>query len=153
LLGRMMNSEPYFRQTAPKSTGTEYFNPSWLATFLDKTTTDSLTPADIQATLVELTVTTIAGALQALPSKVRNCYLCGGGARNQFLVERLALALPDCAVITTAALGLDPDFVEASAFAWLARERINLRVGSVPAVTRAQKASILGGIYATEKND
>jgi anhydro-N-acetylmuramic acid kinase len=153
LLGRMINSEPYFRQTAPKSTGTEYFNPSWLATFLDETTKDSLTPADIQATLVELTVTTIAGALQALPSKVRNCYLCGGGARNQFLVERLALALPDCAVITTAALGLDPDFVEASAFAWLARERINLRVGSVPTVTRAQKASILGGIYATEKND
>ena len=150
LLERMMNSEPYFHQPAPKSTGTEYFNPDWLTTFLDETTEDSLTSVDIQATLVELTAITIARAIQALPSKVRNCYLCGGGARNQFLLERLAQALPDCAVATTTALGLDPDFVEASAFAWLARERINLRVGNLPAVTHAQQASILGGIYAAD---
>ena len=153
LLERMINREPYFHHAAPKSTGTEYFNPSWLMAFLDETTNDALAPAEIQATLVELTVTTIAGALQALPSRVQNCYLCGGGARNQYLVERLARALPECNVFTTAALGLDPDFVEASAFAWLARERINRRVGNVPAVTRAQQASILGGIYAADIND
>lgn len=153
LLERMINSEPYFHHTAPKSTGTEYFNPGWLLAFLDETTKEALTPSDIQATLVELTVTTIARALQALPSRVGNCYLCGGGARNLYLAERLALALPECAVITTAALGLDPDFVEASAFAWLARERINLRVGNLPAVTRAQQAGILGAIYAADIND
>ncbi|MDC1286910.1 anhydro-N-acetylmuramic acid kinase [Gammaproteobacteria bacterium] len=153
LLERMINSEPYFHHRAPKSTGTEYFNPGWLMAFLDETTREGLAPADIQATLVELTVTTIAEALQTLPSRVRHCYLCGGGARNQYLVERLALALPECAVLTTAALGLDPDFVEASAFAWLARERINLRVGNVPAVTRAQQAGILGAIYAADINE
>jgi len=150
LLARMINSEPYFEQAAPKSTGTEYFNPGWLLTFLDQTTQQALAPVDIQATLVELTVTTIAGALQALPSQVHVCYLCGGGARNQYLLERLALALPECTLLTTATLGLDPDFVEASAFAWLARERINQRTGNLPAVTRAQQASILGGIYAAD---
>jgi anhydro-N-acetylmuramic acid kinase len=120
--------------------------------FLDETTKKALSPADIQATLVELTVTTISTALQALPSKVENCYLCGGGAHNHYLVERLALALPECAVITTAALGFDPDFVEAGAFAWLARERINLRAGNVPEVTHARQASILGAIYAADIN-
>jgi len=153
LLERMINGEPYFHHTAPKSTGTEYFNAGWLMTFLEETGNDALTPADIQTTLVELTITTIARALQTLPSRVRNCYLCGGGAHNQYLVERLALALPECAVMTTAALGLDPDFVEASAFAWLARERINLRAGNVPAVTRAQQSGILGAIYAADTDD
>ncbi|HUV21335.1 MAG TPA: anhydro-N-acetylmuramic acid kinase [Gammaproteobacteria bacterium] len=150
LLNRMMNSEPYFQLAAPKSTGTEYFNPSWLMAFLDETTKEASSPADIQATLVELTVSTIAAALQALPSRIENCYLCGGGAHNHYLLERLTLALPECAVITTAALGFDPDFVEAGAFAWLARERINLRVGNIPEVTRARQASVLGAIYAAD---
>jgi anhydro-N-acetylmuramic acid kinase len=150
LLKQMMNGEPYFQHAAPKSTGTEYFNPSWLMAFLDETTKKALSPVDIQATLVELTVTTISAALQALPARVKNCYLCGGGAHNHYLVERLALSLPECTVITTAALGFDPDFVEAGAFAWLARERINLRAGNVPEVTRARQASILGAIYAAD---
>jgi anhydro-N-acetylmuramic acid kinase len=63
-------------------------------------------------------------------------------------MERLALALPKCSVNTTAKLGLDPDFVEASAFAWLARERVNLRTGNISEVTRARQTTILGGIYA-----
>jgi anhydro-N-acetylmuramic acid kinase len=152
LLKRMMESEPYFQQATPKSTGTEYFNPNWLLAFLDGTTKKAISPADIQATLVELTVTTISAALQALPSRPGSCYLCGGGAHNHYLVERLALALPECTVITTAALGFDPDFVEAGAFAWLARERINLRAGNLPAVTQARQESILGAIYAADGN-
>ena len=143
LLERIIANEPYFQLDAPKSTGTEYFNPGWLEAFLDK----ELESADIQATLVELTVTTIARAVRDLPSLPGNCYVCGGGAHNQYLLERLALALPECGVTTTAALGQDPDFVEASAFAWLARERLNLTKGSVPEVTRAQRAAILGGVY------
>ena len=148
LLARMLDAEPYFRQAAPKSTGTEYFNPGWLMTFLNNAASKSLNPADVQTTLVELTVRTIAAALIELPSGIQNCYLCGGGARNLYLMERLALALPECTVNTTANLGLDPDFVEASAFAWLARERVNLRAGNIPEVTRAQQTTILGGIYA-----
>ena len=150
LLGRMLNDEPYFRQAPPKSTGTEYFNPGWLMRLLNDSASGELAPAAIQATLVELTVRTISGALAALPSRVQNCYLCGGGAHNRYLMERLALALPECTVTTTAKLGLDPDFVEASAFAWLARERVNLRTGNIPSVTRAQKTTILGGIFAAD---
>ena len=150
LLVRMLDDEPYFRQAAPKSTGTEYFNPDWLMTFLNSAASKSLPPADVQTTLVELTVRTIAEALIELPSGIQNCYLCGGGARNLYLMERLALALPECTVNTTAKLGLDPDFVEASAFAWLARERVNRRAGNIPEVTRAKQATTLGGIYAAD---
>ena len=151
LLTRMLNDEPYFRQAPPKSTGTEYFNPAWLMTFLNNAASAGLPPADVQTTLVELTVRTIAAALKELPSVIQNCYLCGGGAHNSYLMERLALALPECTVTTTAELGLDPDFVEASAFAWLARERVNLRTGNIPEVTRAEQATILGGIFAADK--
>lgn len=146
LLERMLDAEPYFKLAAPKSTGTEYFNPDWLYGFVD----DKADAAVIQATLVELTVATIARAIRSLPSMAGSCYLCGGGARNLFMLERLALALPECKLTTTAELGLDADFVEASAFAWMARERINLREANVPEVTRSRRCAILGGVYAAD---
>ncbi len=145
LLESMISGEDYFRLKAPKSTGTEYFNSNWLKAFLS----DEFSANDVQATLVELTVTTIANALSDLPG-LANCFVCGGGSQNRYLLERLALNLPQCDVTTTNALGLDPDFVEAVAFAWLARERINLRTGNIPEVTRARRATILGGIYAAD---
>lgn len=144
LLNQMLTGEPYFVLTAPKSTGTEYFNPNWLAAFLH----DDYKAEDVQATLVELTVITLAEAIRGLPAMPANCYVCGGGAHNRFLLERIAQAIPKCGLHTTAALGLDPDYVEAAAFAWLARERINLRAGNIPAVTHAQRSAILGGVYA-----
>jgi anhydro-N-acetylmuramic acid kinase len=146
ILDQMITSEAYFHQPAPKSTGTEYFNPAWLSAFVD----DSADAVSIQATLVELTAVTIAKAIRSLPALPRSCYLCGGGAHNYLLIERLALALPECRVTTTAELGLDADFVEAAAFAWLARERVNLRAANVPEVTRARQTTVLGGIYAAE---
>jgi len=146
LLNQMLTSEPYFVLIAPKSTGTEYFNPNWLAPFLR----DDYAAEDVQATLVELTAITLDEAIRGLPALPVNCYICGGGAHNRYLLERIALTLPECGVQTTAALGLDPDHVEAIAFAWLARERINLRGGNIPAVTRAQRTTILGGVYRAE---
>jgi anhydro-N-acetylmuramic acid kinase len=146
LLKSMIDGEDYFCLEAPKSTGTEYFNSDWLTGFLG----DDFAPNDVQATLVELTVTTIANALSGLPGLPAKCFVCGGGVHNQYLLERLALKLPQCGVATTSALGLDPDIVEAVAFAWLARERINLRNGNIPQVTRAQRATILGGVYAAD---
>jgi anhydro-N-acetylmuramic acid kinase len=145
LLEDMIAGEDYFRLKAPKSTGTEHFSPHWLTACLS----DEFTANDVQATLVELTVITITNALSDLPD-LTNCFVCGGGARNQYLLERLALHLPQCGVATTSVLGLDPDFVEAVAFAWLARERINLRNGNLPSVTRAQRGTILGGVYAAD---
>jgi anhydro-N-acetylmuramic acid kinase len=146
LLNQMLTSEPYFVLIAPKSTGTEYFNPNWLAPFLR----DDYAAEDVQATLVELTAITLDEAIRGLPAMPANCYVCGGGAHNRYLLERIALTLPECGVQTTAALGLDPDYAEAIAFAWLARERINLRGGNIPAVTRARRKTILGGVYMAE---
>jgi len=146
LLRRMLTGEPYFVLSAPKSTGTEYFNPNWLASFIS----EDQAAEDVQATLVELTAITLAEAIRGLPQAPVNCYVCGGGAHNLYLLERLATALPDCAIQTTAALGLDPDYVEAAAFAWLARERIRQHCGNIPDVTHARRATILGGVYAAE---
>ena len=146
LLQNMIAAEDYFHFDPPKSTGTEYFNSDWLTRFLS----DEFAANDVQATLVELTVTTIANALSALPYPPENCFVCGGGAHNQYLLERLTQKLPRCGVTTTQSLGLEPDFVEAVAFAWLARERINLRSGNIPEVTLARHSAILGGIYAAD---
>jgi anhydro-N-acetylmuramic acid kinase len=146
LLANMLGAEAYFKAAAPKSTGTEYFSPDWLEGFLPA----RAEPRDIQATLVELTAATIADAVSALPAAAVNCYLCGGGAHNAYLLERLRLRLPECGLQTTAALGMDPDFVEAAAFAWLARERVCLRSGNIPEITRARRETLLGGIYAAD---
>ena len=146
LLQNMISQEGYFTQKLPKSTGTEYFNPAWLSPFLE----DNPSPVDLQATLVELTALTISDSLKNLPSIPKNCYICGGGARNGYLLDRLAKAMPDSNIQTTLNLGVDPDFVEAIAFAWLARERFEQRSGNLPDVTHAHRSGILGGLYEAE---
>lgn len=142
LLARMLD-EKYFQTAAPKSTGTDYFNVRWLSEYANA----KLAPVDIQTTLVELSAKTIANAIAALPTKADSCFVCGGGARNHYLLERLQAAMPDCTVATTTEVGLDADFVEAVAFAWLARERINMRPGNLTEVTRASRATVLGAVY------
>lgn len=146
LLQRMLVSETYFSVAPPKSTGTEHFNLQWLDPYL-KAEYDN---ADVQATLLELTVQTLAAASQQLPAAVTGWYLCGGGTHNRFLLERLAAALPESSLQTTDELGLDPDYVEAVAFAWLARERIRLHQGSLSEVTRARHPAVLGAIYSAD---
>jgi len=147
MLERMLGEEDYFALQPPKSTGTDYFDPTWLNHFLP----DEYDATDVQTTLVELTVVTIADAISSLqPGPPSSCYICGGGAHNHYLLERLGRALPDCNIKTTAALGMNPDYVEAIAFAWLARERLHLRSGNLVEVTEASKPAILGGIYAAD---
>ena len=146
LLSEMIEKEPYFSASAPKSTGTEHFSPDWLQAYLK----DDQEPRDLQATLVELTAATIAGAIDDLPGKAAAAFVCGGGAHNDYLLERLRLRLPECRVDTTSSLGLAPDFVEAVAFAWLARERIENRPGNIPEVTSASRAAVLGAIYSAD---
>jgi anhydro-N-acetylmuramic acid kinase len=146
LLREMIAAEGYFSSRAPKSTGTEHFGPAWLAAYL-RAQHDA---RDVQATLLELTARTISDAISGLPAVATNCFVCGGGAHNRFLLERLRHLLPQCGVNTTSTIGFDPDYVEAAAFAWLARERLNLRNGNIPEVTRARRGTILGAIYAAE---
>jgi len=138
--------EPFFQQPAPKSTGRELFNMEWLSRHLaaQPHTTE---PCDVQATLTELTAVTIADAVANQPLSNPDLFLCGGGSHNALLKERLQALLPDHAIDTTEALGLDPDWVEAAAFAWLASRALEKRSGNLPAVTGASGERILGGIY------
>ena len=143
LLDPILQDEPYFRLDPPKSTGTEYFDPAWLTPRLDQ----GFEPRDVQATLAELTAVTIATAIRDMPASVDNCFVCGGGAHNRYLLERLQKALGDISLSTTASIGIDPDYVEASAFAWLARCRLKQETGNLPGVTGASRATVLGGVY------
>jgi len=136
-------AEPYFALPPPKSTGRDLFNADWLQQHL----TGTEAPVDVQATLLELTCRGIADAIRQRCTGAAEIYLCGGGARNSRLRKRLSELLPACRVDTTAALNVDPDFLEALAFAWLAQQTLQGRPGNLPAVTGARHPCILGAIY------
>lgn len=144
LLNVMLEKEPYFKLAAPKSTGTDYFNSAWLADF----NCNDYRPNDIQATLLELTALSIAKSVLQLPKTPAECFICGGGARNLFLLERIQHWLPKSSIGTTSDLDVDPDYVEAIAFAWLAKQRMEDRTGNIPSCTHASRQGILGGIFS-----
>ncbi|OGT35491.1 MAG: anhydro-N-acetylmuramic acid kinase [Gammaproteobacteria bacterium RIFCSPHIGHO2_12_FULL_37_14] len=139
-------SDIYFQQAPPKSTGREYFNLVWLQKKLSALKTE-ISPVDVQATLVEFTALTIILSIrQQLPSA--EILVCGGGTHNHYLMSRLQeIAKPQFIVSSTQEFGVDPDWVEAIAFAWLARQTLHHQPGNLPSVTGAQKAAILGGVY------
>ena len=136
--------EAYFALPPPKSTGREYFNLDWL----DARLPDNLAPEDVQATLLQLSARSIASALRGDAPGIREVYACGGGVHNGVLMDALRAGLPGVRIETTSALGIDPDFVEAIGFAWLARARLENLPGNLPSVTGAQGPRLLGGIYA-----
>lgn len=141
--------ESFFQLSPPKSTGRELFNLEWLAKKMAKHT--ACKPEDVQASLAEFTAQSIADSLakianpQNLPCELA---VCGGGARNTFLMERIAALCPNWRVTTTNEYGLDIDFVEAAAFAWLAYQRIHNLPSNLPSVTGAKQAVSLGVIFA-----
>jgi anhydro-N-acetylmuramic acid kinase len=142
LLARLME-DGYFAQAPPKSTGREHFNLAWL----EKQLVGKLAPEDIQATLAEFTAASIAQALKFLPEEIGEIYICGGGSHNRDLRARLCALIPGIPVATTEALGLNPDWVEAAAFAWLAHQTLAGHAGNLPSVTGARHPALLGGIY------
>jgi anhydro-N-acetylmuramic acid kinase len=142
LLARLLDDR-YFATPPPKSTGREQFNLDWL----DARLPPGLAPADVQATLLQLSVQTIASALRAHAPDVREVYACGGGVHNAALMDALRDVLHNATLDTTATLGLDPDFVEAVGFAWLARARLDRKPGNLPSVTGARGPRALGGVY------
>ncbi len=133
-------AEPFFALPAPKSTGRDLFNADWLLPRLQDHAS-----ADIQATLCRLTAQSIADA--ARPHHPAALFLCGGGAHNATLRRMLSELLPDAAISTTAELGVDPDWLEAMAFAWLARCCLQNQPANLPAVTGAAGSRILGAIW------
>lgn len=140
-------ADPYFGAPAPKSTGREYFNLAWLERRLAQCTS-APEPEVVQATLVALTAQSIAAGIRAVGAVPAALMVCGGGARNPVLMQTLAEHLPGCRVESTAAHGLEPERVEAVAFAWLAKRRLEGLPGNIPEVTGASRAVLLGGIYA-----
>ena len=139
-------AEPYFAARPPKSTGLDRFNPGWLQQVLARSDT-SATPADVQRTLLELTVESVATALEQMTPSPQRLLVCGGGAHNGFVMERLADRLRPVPVASTASLGWDPEWIEAAAFAWLAYRTMNGEPGNAPAVTGAQRAGIMGAVF------
>ena len=135
---------PFISQSAPKSTGRETFNPDWLAQQL---TGHTLAAEDIQATLVCFTAVSLADAVKALQEQIDEVYVCGGGVFNDQLMTQLRLNLGVTPVASTGTLGMDPTWVEACAFAWLAHQHIKGLPGNLPAVTGASRETILGAHY------
>lgn len=144
LLSRLLD-EPFFAKAPPKSTGRDLFNGPWLRARLAGL--ESLAPQDVQATLTELTALACANSLLAIAPQCRTLIVCGGGALNTCLMQRLQLVLPHCAVGPSTAYDLPPLQVEATAFAWLARQTVAGQTASLKSVTGAKGARRLGAIY------
>ncbi len=143
LLETMM-ADPYFAMAAPKSTGTQYFSPGWLREQLSKV--DPLAPDVVQASLLALSCRTIAGAIKTHASDADRVLVCGGGSNNNALLDSLH-ALLQLPVESTGDHGIDPQWIEAMAFAWLAKRTLDGLPGNLPTVTGARGPRILGAIH------
>ncbi len=138
-------AEPFLQTQPPKSTGRDLFNPSWLAQHLQQH--PSIAAVDVQATLTEFTALACANDVKRFALDARQLIVCGGGALNGHLMQRLAHHLPQLTVCSSEDHGLPPLQVEAAAFAWLAFKTIRREKASLPSVTGARGARVLGAIY------
>jgi anhydro-N-acetylmuramic acid kinase len=136
-------AEPFFALPPPKSTGRDLFHLGWLQARL----TPGLAPEDVQATLLELTARSVADALRAQMPGASALIVCGGGARNRQVMQRLSDLLPGVKVESSASRGLPLDQVEAAAFAWLAMRFCDRQPGNLPSVTGAAGLRLLGALY------
>ena len=145
LLARLL-TDPYFQATPPKSTGFEHFNLEWL----EATGTAGVAPVDVQATLCALTAQSVSAAIQNYAPDTSNVLVCGGGVHNAELMQQLDVVLANVQVNSTAVAGLDPDWVEAAAFAWLAMRNMRGLTGNLPRVTGAQRTTVLGAVFSAD---
>jgi len=141
-----MLADDYFARTPPKSTGREHFNAAWLEALLKDHS--ALLPADVQATLLELTVYSIAGEVRRYG--LEQLLVCGGGVKNAYLMQRLSEALEGRGVASTDAYGVSSSQMEAMLFAWLAYKRLHREPVELKTVTGAKSDAILGGVYAKD---
>jgi anhydro-N-acetylmuramic acid kinase len=138
-------TEPYFQRQPPKSTGRDLFNAEWLDLPL-RSRADA--PADVMATLTELTATSVVQAMRQQAPDIEELIVCGGGAYNRALLARLAdQSGSGVSLSTSDPYGVPPDQVEALAFAWLAAAFVARQPGNVPAVTGARGPRVLGALY------
>lgn len=135
---------PFLAKETPKSTGREDFNIAWLTTIIAK---QNYATEDVQATLLEFTARTITHEIEKIPAGVDEVYICGGGAYNQKLMERIETLIHPRPLATTTDLGIPPQWVESAAFAWLAQQTLNRKSGNICSVTGATRQVILGAVY------
>jgi len=150
LLAQLLTA-PYFACHPPKSTGREYFNRHWINTQLEKTQLAHIAPENVQNTLMELTAYSIAQDIHRYAADTEEIYVCGGGAHNSKLITRITNNLLNfnkkIPIFSTIDIGVAPDWVEAIAFAWLAKQTFNKQAGNLMEVTGARRPTILGGVY------
>lgn len=139
-----MLTDPFFALPPPKSTGRDLFNEAWLNQHLQNT---DYRAEDIARTLVELTSESIFHAMTRYCTDVNEVYLCGGGTHNKLLLLTLQSKLTNINLSTTDALGVNVDWVEAAAFAWLAKQTLSNQPSNLPSVTGASGLRILGAIF------
>lgn len=139
---RTLLADAFFQLTPPKSTGREYFNLEWLR----KNLNPSLLPEDVQATLLALTAHSIVNSIQQFFSD-GEIIVCGGGVHNNVLMDYIKDSAKTFHVGSTDQYGINPDLVEAMAFAWLAKQTMNRETGNLISVTGATQAAVLGGVY------
>lgn len=142
LLNKML-SDPYFKREQPKSIGKEYFSLDWLKSYLNA----QYAARDVQATLLRLTVTTIAQGIKKEALAPKQVFICGGGAHNAALLNSLANLLPEMPVKSTDAININPDFIEALMFAWLAEKTLSKTPLDLSQITGAKQSAILGAIF------
>lgn len=138
-------ADPYFALAPPKSTGRDYFRLDWMRRLFPDFS--GLAPADVQASLSEVTARSIAAAIATSGPAPGRVLVCGGGSRNGFLMQRLRALLPASPVEPTDDYGLAAEWVEAAAFAWLAMRTVHGLGGNLPSVTGARATAVLGGVY------
>jgi anhydro-N-acetylmuramic acid kinase len=143
LLAKLLE-HPYLKLTTPKSTGREDFCLNWLQELVGNS---DINDQDIQATLLEFTAKTLCDEISKLLPAVDEVYICGGGAYNSQLMQRINTLLHPKLVTTTKQLGIPAEWVEAAAFAWLAKQTIERKPGNLTSVTGATKDVVLGAIY------
>ena len=146
VIERLLNdllADPYFERLAPKSLDKAYFSIEWLMSHLRSEDTSQ----DVQATLIEFTAMTIANAILDSTHAMEQVVVCGGGAHNLALMQAIQRQLPALLVASTQALGVNPDFIEAMMFAWLAEKTIHGVCVDLTGITGAKSPSILGAIY------
>ena len=136
-------SHPYFQLPPPKSAGREQFNLAWVSSHLQ----GNEAVEDVQATLLALTALSIADAIKRHCALATEVYICGGGAHNSALLHTLRTHLSDQHVDLTDALGIQADWLEAHAFAWLGWQTLQGLPGNVMEATGARHPCVLGAIY------
>ena len=142
---RQLMSDPFLQLPPPKSTGKEHYHLSWLEQQLAGLA--ELDAAQVQATLSQFTCESVAMAFEQHLPKAERLIVCGGGVHNSHLFDSLQQRLPDIEIESSAQHGIDPDWVEAMAFAWLARQTLLGLPGNLPAVTGADRLLVLGAIH------